>query len=224
MAERIKTGIPGFDEIVAGGFVKNSVNLLSGGAGTGKSIFALQYLFNGARQFNEKGVYISSEESILDLKADLALFGMDFNEVADQVKFVFISPYEITNFSEKIREALKQHTPCRAVIDSVTSLVSTLEDEFERRKEIFLIIRLMKEMDCTTLLVSENPGGGDEGQYSRYGVEEYMADSVILLNFESMGGNYSRTLSVRKMRKTKHNEDVHPLEISEKGIIVHTIK
>jgi KaiC/GvpD/RAD55 family RecA-like ATPase len=224
MAERIKTAIPGFDDIVAGGFVKNSVNLLSGGAGTGKSIFCLQFLFNGATQFNEKGVYISSEESILDLKSDLAQFGMDFNQVADMVKFVFISPYEITNFAEKIKDTLKQHTPCRVVIDSVTSLVSTLEDEFERRKELFLIIRLMKDMDCTTLLVSENPGGGDEGQYSRYGVEEYMADSVILLNFESMGGNYSRTLSVRKMRKTKHNEDVHPLEISEKGIVVHHIQ
>jgi circadian clock protein KaiC len=221
MGEKVKTGIPGFDEIVSGGLVKNSVNLISGGAGTGKTIFCMSYLFNGAKNFGEKGMYISFEESEADLKADVAQFGINFDELSQKVKFVYLAPYDLVDFIKVLNNELFDFKPSRVVIDSLSALVMTMEDDFERRKEIFQLIRILKSSQCTSLLVSEKMDAGD-GMLSRYGIEEFLTDSLILLNFESIGSTYSRTLSVRKMRKTKHSEEVHPIEISDKGICVKT--
>ena len=83
---RVQVGIPGFDALCSGGLIKNSVNLLSGGAGTGKSVFALQFLYNGITQFGEKGLYISFEEDLDDLREDAKVFGMDFYQLEEEKK------------------------------------------------------------------------------------------------------------------------------------------
>jgi KaiC/GvpD/RAD55 family RecA-like ATPase len=223
MANRIRTGIPGFDEIINGGFIPRSVNLLSGGAGTGKTIFALQYLFNGARMFNERCMYISFEEDIDEVKSDVEEFGFNFDEVSELVKFIYIAPYGLTSFLPALQEELTNFSPQRIVIDSLSSLASVTENSFERRKEIFQLIKVLKAMNCTAILTSENPGDG-HSSLSRFGVEEFLCDSLILINLENLGGDYSRSMIVRKMRKTKHSEDVHPMEISETGIKIHKLE
>ncbi|OIO62859.1 hypothetical protein COY26_05195 [Candidatus Woesearchaeota archaeon CG_4_10_14_0_2_um_filter_33_10] len=225
MVKRIKTGIPGLDKVMEGGLVDNSVNLLSGGTGTGKSIFSLQFLFNGAKQFNEKGLYISLEEPEESLKADVEKLGMDFKKVSKNVKFMYMPPYGITNFLDPLREQIEKFKPDRIVIDSLTALVMPLEDDFERKKEIVNIIKLLKRLKCTSILVSEIPSNGNidsdsVGGFSRFGIEEFLCDSLIILHYAGIGGESDRAIRIIKMRQTNHVRGPIPMSIGKSGISV----
>ena len=102
MADRVKTGIPGYDTVLQGGYMPRSVNLVSGGAGTGKTIFALQFIWNGAARFLEPGLYVSFEENIEELEADALNMGWDFSKYPKKVRIIYHAPYEIENFVDRI--------------------------------------------------------------------------------------------------------------------------
>lgn len=225
MVKRIKTGIPGFDKIVGGGLIENSVNLLSGGTGTGKTIFCLQFLHAGAKELGEKGIYISFEESSEDLKSDADELGMDFDELSQKVKFIHIPPYSISNFLNMLKEEVMIFDPKRLVIDSVSALAMPMEDDFEIRKQIFKIKELLKNLNCTSILVSEAPADTMSsdlgvGRYSRYEIEEFICDSVIVMYYAGIGGASDRAIRVIKMRKTSHKRGPIPMEIGNYGIKV----
>lgn len=224
MIKRMNTGIPGFDKVVEGGLVSNSVNLLSGGTGTGKTIFCLQFLYYGAKELNEKGVYISFEESEEELKADAAEIGFNFEALSGKVKFVYIPPYNITNFLNVLKEEILIFDPKRVVIDSMSALAMPMEDDFERRKQIFKIREALKSLNCTSILVSEVPAeGSDSGlaaRFSRFDVEEFLCDSVIVLYYAGIGGESDRAIRVIKMRRTAHKREPIPMEIGKLGIRV----
>ena len=225
MATRTKTGIPGFDQVIQGGLIKNSVNLLSGGTGTGKTIFCLQFLFNGAKEFNEKGVYLSFEESVEDLKSDAAELGLNFDAVANKVKIIHIPLHNITSVSSLLKGEISEFKPKRIVIDSLSAIAMPMEDDFERRKEINIIKEALKNMDCTSILISEAPsegGMGTEsiGQFSRFGIEEFMCDSLIVLYYAGIGGESDRAIRVVKMRRTNHLRGPIPMEIGKLGVTV----
>ncbi len=223
MIKRISTGIPGFDKAIKGGLVDNSVNLLSGGTGTGKSIFSLQFLFNGAKEFKEKGLYISLEEPEEQLKAEAKEFGFDFDKVSKKVKFVYMPPYGVVNFLDPLIRQIERFKPDRIVIDSLTALVMPLEDDYERKKEIFGIIQTLKKLKCTSILTSEIPNSGDEesgGKFSRFGVEEFLCDGLILLHYAGIGGESDRAVRVVKMRQTNHTKGPISMTIGKSGIRV----
>ncbi|MBW2966527.1 AAA family ATPase [Candidatus Woesearchaeota archaeon] len=231
---KIETGIKGFDKLVEGGFPKGKTILLSGTPGTGKTIFALQYLYNGATKFNEKGLYITFEEKIEDLKKQANQFGWDFDELEKKrkVKIISISSTELSNntVNDIIRIAQNSNVN-RLVVDSLSTLsintpiVSTnVTDlgEFTIKRFIYSFIDNLKILkNITTLLISQNVS---EGFLSSDKVSEFLCDGVIHLVYESMGGEFSRSLTIRKMREVKNDEDIHPLEIGKKGLVVHSIK
>ncbi len=225
MLKRIKTGIQGFDKMIEGGFIQNSVNLLSGGTGTGKTIFCLQFLHNGAKELNEKGIYISFEESTDDLKSDAAELGLNFDELSGNVKFMHIPPYDMGSFLSVLKEEILMFDPKRLVLDSVSALSMTMEDDFEIRKQIFKIKEMLKSLNCTSILVSEAPaesGMSSEmgGKVSRYEIEEFLCDSVIALYYAGIGGVSDRAIRVIKMRKTNHKRGPVPMEIGKLGLKV----
>ncbi len=225
MVKRIKTGVPGFDKFIEGGFIEKSINLLSGGTGTGKTIFCLHFLYSGAKDLNEKGIYISFEESEEDLKADGKEIGMDFGAVSNKVKFLHIPPYNIANFLNVLKEEVMMFDPKRLVIDSISALAMPMEDDFERRKQIFRIKELLKELNCTSILVSEVPSDTGistemSGRFSRFEVEEFLCDSVIALYYAGIGGESDRAIRVIKMRKTSHQRGPIPMDISKTGMEV----
>lgn len=228
------TGIKGFDKLVKGGFPKGKIVLLSGTPGTGKTIFALQYLFNGATQFGEKGIYVTFEEKIDDLKKQAMQFGWDFDklEAERKVKIVHIPSSDLSkNTVSDIIKTAQDSRINRLVIDSLSTLsintpiVSTnVTDlgEFAIKRFIYSFIDSLRALkSTTTLLISQNIS---EDFLSSDKISEFLCDGVIHLMYESMGGEYSRSLIVRKMRQTKNDEDVHPVEIGNKGIVVHDIK
>jgi len=228
--ERVKTGIPGLDPLIGGGFLRGSVNLISGGAGAGKTIFSLQYLWNGLTKFNEPGLYVSTEEDPDDLRNDALALGWDFSkyEKAGAFAFRFHPPYDFKAFSGSLKQAITQLKAKRIVIDSTSVFGIALDDIFEARKLSFELQKLLKQLGVTGISTSEISGEGpidvSSGAVtlSRFGVEEFVADSVILLHYGGLGGASDRMLRIIKMRRTDHKKGLFPFNISGKGITVST--
>ena len=229
MVERIKTYIPGFDQHVNGGFVKNSVNLLSGGPGTGKTVFALQFLYDGVQKNNENGLFVSFEEEFDNLIGDAKVFNWDFEKLQQEGKCVFLSckPLEEPNLQTKMQELIQKYKVKRVVIDSISIFSMMFKDDAYRiRKEFYKLARFLKDQDCTILLTAEISGeaplditsGG--GSLSRDGIIEFIADSVITLHNSGIGGEGDRAIRVLKMRRTAHTKGPLPMHITDSGMEV----
>ncbi len=226
MAERIKTFIPGFDEHIEGGFVNNSVNLISGGPGTGKTIFSLEFLYEGIKN-NENGLFVSFEEEFDNLMGDALVFGWDFEKLQKDGKCVFLScrPLEEPNLQTKMQEMIEKYKVKRVVIDSISIFSMMFKDDAYRvRKEFYKLARFLKDQGCTILLTAEISGeaplditaGG--GSLSRDGIIEFIADSVITLHNSGIGGEGDRAIRILKMRRTNHTKGPIPMTISTRGM------
>lgn len=234
VVEKTATGIKGFDKLVQGGLLRGKTILLSGTPGTGKTIFALQYLYNGATMFNEPGVYITFEERVDALKSQARQFGWDFDRLEKEKKVRLLNIPVTTlnkNTVSSIIEIAKEFNAKRLVIDSLSTLSintpSVLANVADRgelavKKFIYSFIDSLRQLDSTTtLLISQN---ASEGSFSNDSVSEFISDGVIHFIYESMGGEFSRSIVIRKMREIKNDDDLHPVEISKKGIVVHDLK
>jgi len=224
--ERVKTYIPGLDKIIQGGLVKNSLNLVSGGAGTGKTVFCLQYLYNGVVVEDQHALFVSFEENIDDLREDAKGFGWDFKKLEDMKKFRFtyLSPYNLRNFKEELSTEINLLDAKRVVIDSTSTFGLGLDSAFEVRKELYLLSKELKKLNCTTIITSEISGemrlDTSHGSMSKFGVEEFVADSVITLHYAGLGGSSDRAMRVVKMRRTNHFRGPIPTQITSKGMQV----
>ena len=208
--------------------------LLTGSPGTGKTIFCLQYIHNGATQHDERGLYVTFEEGAQDLREQALQFGWDFEALEREGK-AWVLEIPATEITEEtlndIADLIRNKGIKRLVIDSLTSLainipssrtsISDITDIFIRRFIYQFILQLRKMEDVTALLISQ---AADNKSIMLDSVSEFVCDGIIRIMYESLGGAYSRSLSVRKMRQVKNEEDVHPLEISDQGLIVHSME
>ena len=223
--KRVKTGIPGMDELIDGGIPRGSTLLLSGTPGTGKTIFALQYLHNGSK-YDQKGLYVTFEEKEDALREQARQFGWKLDN--KYVKIWHIPTKSITDATtQEIMDYVKSRKIERLVIDSLSTLainIPTLHtnqvSEYGVQHFVYQFLGDMQTLPCTTLLISQTT---DSSALSRDGVSEFVCDGVVNVVFESLGGQFSRNLLVRKMRRTDHDEDIHPLEIGPKGLVVHSL-
>ncbi len=239
--ERVKTGIYGLDELIQGGLPRGRSILLSGGCGTGKTTFAMQFIYFGAVQYGEPGIYVTLDERPNLIREDCLNFGWDLRkaEQANMLQIIdgtqarigipseeeFSLPttgFDIDKLLLEILGSIKRYGAKRVVIDSLPALGLELQEEHDIRKAMLKTGYLLQKSGVTALLISEMAEGSNK--FSKYGIEEYLVDGVILLHYISVGSQSNRTLHIRKMRGTKHSEDLHPLEISDKGIIVHRIE
>ncbi|MBR9682181.1 MAG: AAA family ATPase [Candidatus Aenigmarchaeota archaeon] len=219
---RVPTGIEGVDELVNGGLLPGSLTLVTGTTGTGKTIFSSQFLYNGATKYNEKGVYVSFEEPTDNIKEHAKKFGWDFADLEKKgmIKFVRYDPYHIEDVYELIESQIKQLGATRVVIDSISALGLYVRDSPELRRMIFNIALLLRKLKVTTILTSEILP--DQKALSRFGVEEFVADGIIVLYYLRTDSQYSRSTTVWKMRGTEHSHKLHPYLIqSGKGIVVY---
>jgi KaiC/GvpD/RAD55 family RecA-like ATPase len=220
--ERIQTGIPGLDDLMDGGLVKNSLNLLTGTAGTGKTIIASQFIYNGLKDFNHPAVYVSFEEPVESLRENCLQFGWDFSayEKKDKMVFVRYDPFHVEDIYELIETNVKKLGAERVVIDSISALGLYVRDTPEIRRMIFNIAFLLRKLDCTTLLISEVLPMQES--LSRFGVEEFVCDGVMVLYYNKVGSQFSRALTIWKMRNSNHSNKIHPYKISSKGVAVYS--
>ncbi|MDY6774434.1 MAG: ATPase domain-containing protein, partial [Candidatus Nanohaloarchaea archaeon] len=218
--ERVKTGVPGMDQLLEGGIPENNLVLIPGGAGTGKSTFGLQFLVEGARN-GETGVFISLDEEVDKVRRNARLLGWDLEgyEEKGTLRLMKPSTYDFDDLMTKIDEAVRDHGAERVVIDSLTILGSYYEDAFEVRRKIMELNRKFSELDATVLALSEIAEGEDG--ISRFGVEEFAVDGIIMLYYMKKGNVFQRGVTVRKMRGSDHSTEIHPLEIGEGGITVY---
>ncbi|MBD3310644.1 AAA family ATPase [Candidatus Woesearchaeota archaeon] len=250
MGQRTETGIKGFDRLVQGGFPEGFTVLITGTPGTGKTLFALEYLYNGAKRHRQKSMLITLEQSLDDIRTQAKGIGMDLETLEKKGMLTLmhipanaLAPHTI----DDIKKEMRKRKIKRLVIDSLSTLAInapiytpikdiTLRDimnykaffsppilgDFVVKRFIYGFLEDLKSMRCTTLVTSEAP---ENGSYlSRDTISEFLCDGVLQLTFESMGGQFSRSLIVRKMRGTDNDEDVHPLEISSKGLKLHDVK
>ena len=221
---RIESGIPGLDPLMQGGFLQNSVNLVTGETGTGKTILCCQFLWHGLQK-GDSCLYISLEEDPRDILEDALQFGWDFEKYEKRGLFniVYHDPAQMSNLGSAIIDEIKRIDAKRLVIDSTSIIGLTIENPSQIRKILYNIISTIKKTGCTALTTSEIPEGAK--RLSRFGVEEFVVDSVIVMNYlEYAAGDLDRSIIIRKMRRTKHGKDIYPIDITPKGIIVKPIK
>ncbi|MBU1976111.1 MAG: AAA family ATPase [Nanoarchaeota archaeon] len=219
--ERIPSGIPRLDAVIEGGFEKNSAILLSGSGGTGKTIFALQFLMEGIKS-NETGVYISFEESKEKFYRHMLSFGWDLEDFERKGLFVFIK-YEpdkiaqiVRNRGKDIGESIKSLNAKRIVIDSLSAYTALFEKEADQRTMLVNLFGMIESWGCTTIVTAEEDQ--DPLKY-RSSVMGFMADAIILLYVIIKDDKtMTRALQVSKMRGTKHLFGIFPFFIDQKGI------
>jgi len=235
--KRVKTGIPGMDEILHGGVPERNVVLLSGGPGTGKTIFSQQFLWNGL-QMGEPGIYVALEEHPVQVRQNMAQFGWDVKPYEERGMFAMVDAFtagigkskeyekyivhdltDIREFIDVLRQAIKDINAKRAVVDSVTTLY--INKPAMARSIILQLKRVLAGTGCTSIFVSQISVG--ERGFGGPGVE-HGVDGIIRLDLDEIDGELKRSLIVWKMRGTSHSMRRHPFEITDKGITVYANK
>lgn len=221
MVERIASGVPGFDELVGGGLPKESVTLITGNTGSGKTTFCSQFLWKGLEN-GENCLYITTEELPEEIREDAEVFGWGFQKYEDEGSLVikYIDPSTRSNYlREDVEKLVDEVEPDRIVVDSVSVIGAYWHNDGDIRSHIHHLVKGFREMDVTALVTSEMPDL-DSGRLSRYGIAEFVVDGVVVLGGLSFGETTFRSLQVVKMRKTNITEDVMGLNLTDDGIVV----
>jgi KaiC/GvpD/RAD55 family RecA-like ATPase len=236
---RVNTTITGLDELIEGGFVENDVILVTGGPGSGKSTFGIQYIVGGIIEFNEPGIYVTLEETPVRVIRNMWRFGWDLERhvrenmlriiQSNPVQFkdfikkeshllaTSVNPegYMLENIIKEIQSMVDEIGAKRLFIDSITSLKIS-SDESMVRFTIMEMIKNLENLDCTTVISSEVKE--DDGTFT---VEEYLCEGVIRLHMFRTDGAKERAVEILKMRGVKHDEFLHPYAINENGLEVY---
>lgn len=226
---KLQTAIPGFDAISQGGLPKGRTTLVAGSAGSAKTVLAVQYLVCGIERFGENGVFVTFEETPADIARNFRSLGWDLEKYVAQGKLAFVDaspepgqvtvdtgPYDFSALLARIENAVQNTYARRVGIDSISALFSQFEDASVVRRELFRIAAGLKEMEVTSLLTAERLA--EYGDIARYGVEEFVADSVIVLRNILENEKRRRTIEILKYRGAAHRKGEFPFTISSEGI------
>jgi KaiC/GvpD/RAD55 family RecA-like ATPase len=233
--ERISTGIEGLDEMLGGGLLPNRVILVRGGPGSGKTIFSLQFVLDGVKK-GDRGVYITLEEPLNFIKANMALFGWDLEDfekegtlkIIDGSQLVYKpsistrygdnSGLIITGVANQIKQAVESFKAKRLAVDPITSAVIHQRFPTDKRLEIMELVKTLRGLQCTSIITSEFSSPSAEGEFY---VEEYLADGVIVLAKTQQDFKVVKTIRVDKMRGIKHDDQPRRYEIANDGFFVY---
>lgn len=216
---RIRSGIPGFDDLVNGGIPEGNLVMVSGDPGSGKTAFCLGFLYRGAKDYNEPGVYISLEESNQDVIQEASYYGYDLDSLIKK-KMLHISSialYDFDKLKNSIEEAIEGIHARRLVIDPGVVFRLFFEKELDARKTLLNLGKMLKRTNVTAVITNEL---SLDKLNSLFGLEEFVADGVILLYHTKLENRFIRSIGVLKMRGTKISEKLHPIEIGANGLRV----
>ena len=222
------TGIDGFDQVTEGGLPTGRPTLVCGGAGCGKTLFAISFLVHGATRFDEPGVYLSFEENTDELVQNVASLGFDLPGLIEKKRIVLdhvrverseieeTGDYDLEGLFIRLGFAIDSIGARRVVLDTIESLFSGLANQSILRAELRRLFRWLKDKGVTALITGER---GD-GTLTRQGLEEYVSDAVILLDHRVTEQVSTRRLRIVKYRGSAHGTNEYPFLIDEEGIAV----
>ena len=222
------TGIRGLDDITEGGLPKGRPTLVCGGAGCGKTLFAMEFIVRGIRDYNEPGAFMAFEENAEDLAKNMASLGFDLDAMVKQGKlaidYVHIERSEIEETGEydleglfiRLNAMIQKVGAKRVGIDSLEALFAGLPNEGLLRAELRRMFRWLKEKNVTAIITAEQ----GKGTLTRHGLEEYVSDCVITLDNRVVNQIATRRLRVVKYRGSKHGTNEYPTMIDEHGLSV----
>lgn len=222
------TGIHGLDEITAGGLPRGRPTLLVGGAGSGKTLLSMEFLVRGAVEHGEPGVFMAFEETAGELSKNVSSLGFDVDALARKKKlavdYVHIERSEIEETGEydleglfaRLGHAIRSVGARRVVLDTVEALFAGLPNEAILRAELRRLFRWLKGRGVTAVVTAER----GEQSLTRYGLEEYVADCVILLDHRISEQQSTRRLRVVKYRGSAHGTNEYPFLIDEQGLSI----
>lgn len=226
--QKIRTVIEGFDDISHGGMPAGRTTLVSGTSGTGKTLFAIQFLYNGIINFDEPGVFVTFEESPTDIIKNAYSFGWDLGKLINEGKLFILdaSPdpegqdvvgsFDLSALIERIQYAIRKYKAKRVSIDSVTAVFQQYDAVSVVRREIFRLVARLKQMSVTTVMTTERVE--EYGPVARFGVEEFVSDNVVILRNVLEGERRRRTCEILKLRGTTHMKGEYPFTITSDGI------
>jgi circadian clock protein KaiC len=226
--QKCPTGIKGFDEITEGGLPKNRTTLFSGSTGTGKTLLGIDFLINGALNYNERGIFMSFEETEDELYKDVASLNLNLQGLVSQKKilleYVLLERRDIQEKGDfnleglfiRLEHAIDSIGAKRVVLDSIESLFAGVKDAGILRLEIKRLFRWLKEKEVTAIITGEL----GQGSYTRHGLEEYISDCIILLDNRVREQISTRRIRVIKYRGSKHGTNEYPFVIDKGGLSV----
>ena len=226
--EKIRTLIEGFDDISHGGLPVGRATLVSGTSGTGKTLLAAQFIYNGITYFDEPGVFVTFEESPTDIIKNAYSFGWDLQKLIEDGKLFILdaSPdpegqdvvgnFDLSALIERLQYAIRKYKAKRVSIDSVTAVFQQYDAASVVRREIFRLVARLKQVGVTTIMTTEREQ--EYGPVARFGVEEFVSDNVAILRNVLEGERRRRTIEILKLRGTTHMKGEYPFTITNDGI------
>lgn len=218
------TFIPGLDHLVEGGLPEGRATLLSGTAGSGKTVLAAQFLADGVMKAGEGGVFVTFEETPADIRNNMASFGWDIARWEAENKWAFVDasvivdheylesgPYDFGALMVRIELAIKKVKGRRVVLDSLGAVFSQYQDAAIVRLEMFRLASALKRLRVTTLITAERVA--EYGHIARFGVEEFVADNVIILRNVLEDEKRRRTIEILKLRGAAHKKGEYPFVV-----------
>ncbi|GGA12601.1 hypothetical protein CYANOKiyG1_25720 [Okeania sp. KiyG1] len=226
--EKIRTMIEGFDDISHGGMPVGRTTLVSGTSGTGKTLLAIQFLYNGIIYFDEPGVFVTFEESPHDIIKNAHSFGWNLQKLVNDGKLFILdaSPdpegqdivgnFDLSALIERIQYAIRKYKARRVSIDSVTAVFQQYDAASVVRREIFRLVARLKQVGATTIMTTERVE--EYGPVARFGVEEFVSDNVVIVRNALEGERRRRTIEILKLRGTTHMKGEYPFTITNDGV------
>jgi circadian clock protein KaiC len=226
--EKSQTGIDGMDELTNGGLPKGRPTLVCGGAGSGKTLLGMEFIVQGALQFDEPGVFMAFEETAEELAQNVSSLGFDLGELSASKKLLIdhvrverseieeTGEYDLEGLFVRLRHAIDTIGAKRVVLDTIENLFSGLSNAMIVRSELRRLFRWLKEKGMTTIVTAEQ----GVGTLTRQGLEEYVSDCVIFLDHRVSSQVSTRRLRIVKYRGSSHGTNEFPFLIDETGISV----
>lgn len=229
--ERVKTGIPGVDDLLNGGLLQSTVVIVSGSPGIGKSNFSMQYLYNGAAKYNEPGVYITVEDIPEKIRDYGRAFGWDIEKLEKENKIAIVAQpiygdedeekkkqREKEEKRETLVDTIRRIKAKRVVLDSVTLFKYLFKDDTSRRVNLLNFINMVKKMNCTTMMVAEQHESTPNIMYAD---EHFLADCLIVMFWSQHKERQERCIRVVKQRGSQITSDIRPMDITGEGVVVY---
>jgi circadian clock protein KaiC len=232
---KVRTGIPGFDTIISGGLREGRPIVICGPPGSGKTTFGLQYLYSGAKDFDEPGVYVTLSQSAEEITKDCKQFGWDIQNLMAQGKLLIIDarPFKIQegylaldeslyrgesvpfeHLTQLILSGIKRIDAKRLVVDSLTVLGMQYSNNFYMRQGMQGLMQTLEDYKCTSILITEQPNKDE------IPVEWYVASGIIMMHHVRKEDTMERTIQVLKLRGVRHDDQIYPMKLDENGLRV----